>query len=160
MASHVVVNFWTVESPELLQSTVVCDCAVPASMCARLGVLVDRVDSCCVHVLQVPEVAFTGDTSGELFEKDGNADLYRAKLLIVECTFVDDSVTWEQVGTPRTAAGDRQHDTAALLAAGCTVIHCFCMLQPLDALPAWSHSRAVRHVRLKHCCLVSCLPGA
>lgn len=47
---------------------------------------------------QVPEVAFTGDTSGELFEKDGNADVYRAKLLIVECTFVDESVTWEQVG--------------------------------------------------------------
>eukprot|EP00775_Hariotina_reticulata_P010313 gene10313-10472_t len=45
---------------------------------------------------QIPEVAFTGDTSGELFERDGNADVYRAKLLIVECTFVDDSVSWEQ----------------------------------------------------------------
>jgi hypothetical protein len=52
----------------------------------------------CVQWLQVPEIAFTGDTSGELFEKDGYPDLYRAKLLIVECTFVDDSVTWEQVG--------------------------------------------------------------
>ncbi|KAF6239890.1 nuclear RNase Z [Scenedesmus sp. NREL 46B-D3] len=45
---------------------------------------------------QIPEVAFTGDTSGELFEQDGNADMYRAKLLIVECTFVDESVSWEQ----------------------------------------------------------------
>ena len=57
---------------------------------------------CCCSttgaLLQVPEIAFTGDTSGELFEKDGNADIYRAKLLIVECTFVDESVTWEQVG--------------------------------------------------------------
>jgi hypothetical protein len=51
----------------------------------------------------VPEIAFTGDTSGELFEKDGSADIYRAKLLIVECTFVDDSVTWEQVGPLRVA---------------------------------------------------------
>lgn len=51
----------------------------------------------CFWLRQVPEVAFTGDTSGELFEKDGNPDIYRAKLLIVECTFVDDSVTWEQV---------------------------------------------------------------
>lgn len=46
----------------------------------------------------MPEVAFTADTSGELFEKDSNPDIYRAKLLVVECTFVDDSVTWEQVG--------------------------------------------------------------
>jgi ribonuclease Z len=44
----------------------------------------------------VPEVAFTGDTSGELFERPGAEDIYRAKLLIVECTFVDESVTWEQ----------------------------------------------------------------
>lgn len=51
----------------------------------------------CVHLLQVPEIAFTGDTSGELMERDGNDDVWRAKLLIVECTFVDDSVTWEQV---------------------------------------------------------------
>lgn len=47
-------------------------------------------------VRQIPDVAFTGDTSGELFEQDGNADMYRAKLLIVECTFVDESVSWEQ----------------------------------------------------------------
>eukprot|EP00878_Enallax_costatus_P031452 GHUV01034397.1.p1 GENE.GHUV01034397.1~~GHUV01034397.1.p1 ORF type:complete len:214 (+),score=45.09 GHUV01034397.1:331-972(+) len=45
---------------------------------------------------QIPEIAFTGDTSGELFEQDGNQDVYRAKLLVVECTFVDDSVSWEQ----------------------------------------------------------------
>ncbi len=47
--------------------------------------------------MQIPEVAFTGDTSGELFEQPGNADLYRAKLLIVELTFLDESVTVEQV---------------------------------------------------------------
>lgn len=48
---------------------------------------------------QIPEVAFTGDTSGALFEDpDAPADLYRAKLLIVELTFVDETVSWEQVG--------------------------------------------------------------
>jgi ribonuclease Z len=52
---------------------------------------------CCVlltHTHTPP--ASTGDTSGELFERDGADDVYRAKLLVVECTFVDDSVTWEQ----------------------------------------------------------------
>jgi hypothetical protein len=42
---------------------------------------------------------FTGDTSGELFEDPAApADIYRAKLLILEMTFVDESVSWEQVG--------------------------------------------------------------
>lgn len=46
---------------------------------------------------QIPEVAFTGDTSGALFEDPAApADLYRAKLLIVELSFVDESVSWEQ----------------------------------------------------------------
>ncbi|KIZ00521.1 Nuclear ribonuclease Z [Monoraphidium neglectum] len=46
---------------------------------------------------QIPEVAFTGDTSGALFEDPATpADLYRAKLLIVELTFVDETVSFEQ----------------------------------------------------------------
>ncbi|GBF92046.1 ribonuclease, chloroplastic [Raphidocelis subcapitata] len=46
---------------------------------------------------QIPEAAFTGDTSGELFESpDAPADLYRARLLVVELTFLDDAVSWEQ----------------------------------------------------------------
>ncbi len=51
---------------------------------------------------QIPEVAFTGDTSGALFEQqDGNDDLYKARLLIIELTFVDDTVTLEQVSYNR-----------------------------------------------------------
>ena len=47
---------------------------------------------------QIPEVAFTGDTSGALFEDPNTpADLYKAKLLIVELTFVDETVSFEQV---------------------------------------------------------------
>ncbi len=52
--------------------------------------------------LQIPEVAFTADTTAELFERadvesaDLYRDLYRAKLLIVELTFLDDSITVEQ----------------------------------------------------------------
>lgn len=50
---------------------------------------------------QIPEVAFTGDTSGALFEDPATpADVYKAKLLIVELTFLDDSVPWEQVRFP------------------------------------------------------------
>lgn len=46
---------------------------------------------CCALCLQIPEVAFTGDTSGALFEQDGAGDMYRARLLIIELTFVDES---------------------------------------------------------------------
>ena len=45
--------------------------------------------------IEVPEVAFTGDTTGEWIDNPANADVLRAKLLIMECTFVDDSVTRE-----------------------------------------------------------------
>jgi ribonuclease Z len=47
-------------------------------------------------VLQIPEVAFTGDTSGALFESDTCPDIFRAKLLIVELSFVDEAVTLDQ----------------------------------------------------------------
>ena len=45
---------------------------------------------------QVPEVAFTGDTSGEFLEKGVNEDVFKAKLLIIEMTFVDDAVPVDQ----------------------------------------------------------------
>ena len=46
---------------------------------------------------KVPEVAFTGDTSGALFEDPSTPpDVFKAKLLIIELTFVDDSVPWAQ----------------------------------------------------------------
>jgi DNA-binding PucR family transcriptional regulator len=74
----------------------------------------------------VPEIAFTGDTSGELFEKNGSADIYRAKLLIVECTFVDDSVTWEQVGPLRVAVptdSARQERARLVASVRCCLRH-------------------------------------
>jgi hypothetical protein len=62
--------------------------------------------------LQIPEVAFTGDTSGALFERDADLqDMYKAKVLIVELTFVDDSVSVEQVCVGRGGVvdvGERQ----------------------------------------------------
>ena len=49
--------------------------------------------------VEVPEVAFTGDTTSDWITNAGGdpvaADALRAKLLICECTFVDDSVTPE-----------------------------------------------------------------
>ena len=44
---------------------------------------------------EVPVVAFTGDTSGDWVALPGAEDALRAKLLIMECTFVDDAVTVE-----------------------------------------------------------------
>ena len=51
--------------------------------------------------VEVPEVAFTGDTAADWIDRaaDGSdavaADALRAKLLICECTFVDDRCTPE-----------------------------------------------------------------
>lgn len=89
---------------------------------------VTQVGPCTVlcFVSQVPEIAFTGDTSGELFEKDGSADIYRAKLLIVECTFVDDSVTWEQV---------RPLDTLAAVQLDGTMQSAVCCLLAIERTP-------------------------
>jgi ribonuclease Z len=43
-------------------------------------------------MLQVPEVAFTGDTTIEFVKDPANSPVLRAKLLIMECTFLDDTV--------------------------------------------------------------------
>ena len=55
--------------------------------------------------VEVPEVAFTGDTTSDwITNASGDpvaADALRAKLLICECTFVDDSVTPEARVIPR-----------------------------------------------------------
>ena len=40
-----------------------------------------------------PLLAFTGDTSGDWVTLDGAADALRARVLIMECTFVDDAVS-------------------------------------------------------------------
>lgn len=42
-----------------------------------------------------PEIAFTGDTMAEFIVDPNNADALRAKLLIMETTFVDDAMTVE-----------------------------------------------------------------
>ena len=45
--------------------------------------------------IEVPQVAFTGDTTAAWVDDPANADALRAKLLIMECTFIDDSVSKE-----------------------------------------------------------------
>ena len=40
-----------------------------------------------------PEVAFTGDTSAEVFSSPGFEDALAAKLLIMEATFLEDDVS-------------------------------------------------------------------
>jgi ribonuclease Z len=49
--------------------------------------------------IEVPEVAFTGDTTGDWVDNPANADALKAKLLIMECTFVDDSVSKENAAS-------------------------------------------------------------
>lgn len=45
------------------------------------------------RLVEVPEVAFTGDTSSGFLARPGSADALRARLLIMELTFLDDDVT-------------------------------------------------------------------
>ena len=44
----------------------------------------------------VPEVAFTGDTTSEFITDPANAEVFKARLLIMECTFLDDVNTPEK----------------------------------------------------------------
>jgi ribonuclease Z len=47
-------------------------------------------------VVETPLVAFTGDTGADWLAHPSAADALRAKLLICECTFVDEAVTIAQ----------------------------------------------------------------
>jgi len=74
--------------------------------------------------VEVPEVAFTGDTTADWITSEDPVavDALRAKLLICECTFVDDVVTPEgarEYGHTHldeiAAAADRFENDAVLL---------------------------------------------
>ncbi|KAK2453580.1 tRNase Z TRZ1 [Trifolium repens] len=47
------------------------------------------------NTLTEPEVAFTGDTMSDFIIDANNADVLRAKVLVLECTFINNSITVE-----------------------------------------------------------------
>ncbi|KAK2399694.1 tRNase Z TRZ1 [Trifolium repens] len=47
------------------------------------------------NTLTEPEVAFTGDTMSDFIIDENNADVLRAKILVSECTFINNSITVE-----------------------------------------------------------------
>lgn len=47
------------------------------------------------HCIVAPEVAFTGDTTVDFITDPANEEVLRAKLLIMECTFLDDEMSPE-----------------------------------------------------------------
>uniref|UniRef100_A0A7N0VEG6 Metallo-beta-lactamase domain-containing protein n=1 Tax=Kalanchoe fedtschenkoi TaxID=63787 RepID=A0A7N0VEG6_KALFE len=47
------------------------------------------------NTITVPEIAFTGDTTADFIVDDTNLDVLRAKILVMECTFLDGSVSVE-----------------------------------------------------------------
>lgn len=47
------------------------------------------------HRVVVPELAFTGDTTAEFLTDPANEEVFRARLLIMECTFLDDAMSPE-----------------------------------------------------------------
>ncbi|KAL9324860.1 hypothetical protein ACSQ67_005505 [Phaseolus vulgaris] len=47
------------------------------------------------YTLTEPEIAFTGDTMSDFIIDENNADVLQAKILVLECTFVNDSITVE-----------------------------------------------------------------
>ncbi|XP_013405403.1 tRNase Z TRZ1 isoform X2 [Lingula anatina] len=56
----------------------------------------------------VPEIAFTGDTTFEIFEKLAHPDLLKVKVLILEATYIDKDID-KQGKTSRTKARERGH---------------------------------------------------
>ena len=40
----------------------------------------------------VPELAFTGDTTAEFITDPANEEVFKARLLIMECSFLDDAM--------------------------------------------------------------------
>ena len=42
-----------------------------------------------------PEIAFTGDTTVDFITDPANEEVFPAKLLIMECTFLDDEMSPE-----------------------------------------------------------------
>ncbi|XP_031400963.1 tRNase Z TRZ1-like [Punica granatum] len=47
------------------------------------------------NTITVPEIAFTGDTMSDFIADSDNVDVLRAKILILESTFINDTVTVE-----------------------------------------------------------------
>ncbi len=47
------------------------------------------------HHVVVPELAFTGDTTVDFITDPVNEEVFRARLLIMECTFLDDEMSVE-----------------------------------------------------------------
>ncbi len=47
------------------------------------------------HHVVVPELAFTGDTTVDFITDPANEEVFRARLLIMECTFLDDEMSVE-----------------------------------------------------------------
>ncbi|CAO2037965.1 unnamed protein product [Urochloa humidicola] len=47
------------------------------------------------NTVSTPEIAFTGDTTSDFITDPDNADVLRAKILVVESTFLDDSISVE-----------------------------------------------------------------
>lgn len=47
------------------------------------------------HRVVVPELAFTGDTTAEFFTDPANEEIFKARLLIMECSFLDDAMSPE-----------------------------------------------------------------
>ncbi|XP_027361609.1 tRNase Z TRZ1 isoform X2 [Abrus precatorius] len=47
------------------------------------------------YTLTEPEIAFTGDTMSDFIVDENNTDVMRARILVLECTFVNNSITVE-----------------------------------------------------------------
>ncbi len=73
--------------------------------CLPCGSLNHAVWQEVTQEVEVAEIAFTGDTSGEFMTCPGSEDVFRARLLIMELTYLDDEVGIERARvSPRAAS--------------------------------------------------------
>ncbi len=75
--------------------------------CKASWIVQDVCNILCVqeitHHVVVPELAFTGDTTVDFITDPANEEVFRARLLIMECTFLDDEMSVEDAKVNKAA---------------------------------------------------------
>ncbi len=75
--------------------------------CKASWIVQDICNILCVqeitHHVVVPELAFTGDTTVDFITDPANEEVFRARLLIMECTFLDDEMSVEDAKVNKAA---------------------------------------------------------
>lgn len=74
------------------------------------------------RLIVAPEIAFTGDTTVDFITDPANEEVFRAKLLIMECTFLDDEMSPEDAKVSNTKYAYELHAAYSCFCLGMQMI--------------------------------------